>query len=910
MFLSFAFIIKAQTYSYEIKMDNFQQINETEFQFDISLRKGTGSSDFALYSMQCRWSYNAAVVNGGSFQTDYLTIVGGSNPTGTQLYQKAGWFSDNDFTRISSTQLGWATVSIILGNGDQITVIDATWRKVARFSVKLRNTANTAMQNFADVDPQFAFETSGINLIVRRCDGYTGSNPTATMVGNGNSEVSTATRVVTPALGVAVNTRELAGYYFTGTAGYTTAANWNNVTTANYHTVPGSLNNAIIAGSTTVSDTRIAKDVTVASGGYLVVSPTGKYTANNMYNDNTGSGGGTATIAGWDFQTATPGTNQYPYKADYGITGNIGISPLNTTATKTTSFDFSSTGGTIAPRANLWFYQDPDTEELFYYDWNIQFSTLGYQNLKVSSKQRSPTTGPLSFKLQWSTNGTVWNDVTNGTINVNTTWSSGVLSNLDLPSDLFNKSTVYLRWLNTSVNGTGSSSAIDDIYITGDALPTGINIQSTSGSTGSLIHNTTGVNATIQRYIGGWSDANHGWHFLSSPVAAQPISVFHTAGSGNDFYKWDEGATDNKKWINRTGSTGQLNPDFETNFAVGLNGYLIANATTTTPVFTGEINVSNVAVTGLTNHYGTAYSGWHLLGNPFASALKFNQGSWNRVNVSPIAQIWNQTTASYKVLRTAMEIPAMNGFMVYTTGSGSLTIPADARVHSDSVWYKQAATEEKITLVANDPDGQTAQETIIAFDNNATEGFDFDFDSYYMSGFAPAFFSKSNGKNFAWNTLPLLTGDRIIPLSFTKNSSTHFNITITEKIPGINIFLRDLKLNTDQDLSRFPVYSFSSEQGDDANRFELHFSGVGMNETVKNRPVSIYSFENTLNIISNTTLPVTGKLMICNMMGQNILVTNLGSELKTTISLNYPQGYYLVKLITLDGSYTEKVFIK
>ena len=901
--------IHAQTWSYEFKMDNFRQVNETEFQFDLSLRKGTGSSDFALHSMACRWSFSEAILNGGSFQNGYLTLVGGSTPTGTGLFQKPGWFSDNDFTMVGPSQLEWNSAAALPGNGDPVTVIDATWRKVAGFSVKLRNTGNTAMLNFADADPQFAFESSGAYMIVRRCDAYTGSNPTAAMSGTGFTEISPAGRVAIPATGAAVNTRKLAGFCFTGTGNYSSAVNWNNVTTSNYHTVPGTLNNAIIAGAATISDSRTSAELTVATGGYLVIESTGKFTTGNLFNDNLTGVTGPITLAGWDFENSN--LIDLPYTADFGTSNNIESAIFSTTATFEDFYTINN--GTRAP-VGLVFRAGSGTGTQR--DWRIQLSSSGYQNIKISSTSWSDnlswrsTVGPTSFNIQWSLNGSTWTDVSSGTVTVANNWTTGVVSNLPLPSNLNDQSTIYIRWRTNAPDKTKNGyTSIDDIIVTGEPLPSGITIRSASGSTGSLIHNNAGVSASVGRYIGGWTDANHGWHFLSSPADAQPISAFHTPGSGNDFYQWDEGAADGNKWINRTGPDGQLNPAFETNFAVGSKGYLIANASVSTPAFSGVINVADVPVTGLSNHSGTPSAGWHLLGNPFSSAISFNQGNWNRINVSPKAQIWNEATASYKVISGAMEIPAMNGFMVYTTGNGSLNIPTNARLHSDSGWYKQSGTDDRILLVAHDPEGNTSQETAIAFDNRATDGFDAEFDSYFIPGFAPAFYSRSGNADFAWNTIPVSSGEGTTPLIFTKNGSPSFNITLERTIPGVTVVLKDLKLNQEQILSTNPVYSFSSSPEDDPDRFRLSFRSNGMNDHTTNRPVSIYSIGYTIYIMANNARGISGTVRICNMAGIEIMSQVIREEIKTAISCSYSRGLYLVTVSTAEGIYTEKIII-
>ncbi|MCX6279262.1 MAG: hypothetical protein NT004_14375 [Bacteroidetes bacterium] len=435
-----------------------------------------------------------------------------------------------------------------------------------------------------------------------------------------------------------------------------------------------------------------------------------------------------------------------------------------------------------------------------------------------------------------------------------------------------------------------------------------ITLKSTAAGTASLIHYTPGIAATAERYIAGWSDARHGWHFLSSPVAAQPISVFHTPGLGNDFYKWEE-TNAVAKWINRTTTEGILNPSFETNFAVGTKGYLIANSVTATTSFTGILNVASVPIPGLTNTNGTNYAGWHLLGNPFSSAIRFNQGAWNKTNIGAYSQVWNESVASYKVLAGNQEIPAMNGFMVYTTGSGSLTIPADARVHGDSVWYKADAVDERILLTANDPEGRTSQETILTFNADATEGFDLQYDSYFIAGFAPAFYSIGANHYFALNTLPELNANLNIPLGFVKNSSTEFNIRLVETIPSLTVYLRDIKLNQDQNLTKYPVYNFTATDGDDPLRFQLHFAGVGISETIKTTPDNIYGFGKTIYIVSNTGDILNGSAIVYNMMGESMITYPLGNTPVTMIKMDVGSGYYLVKVITRDRLFSGKVFI-
>ncbi|HPW67145.1 MAG TPA: T9SS type A sorting domain-containing protein, partial [Salinivirgaceae bacterium] len=106
--------------------------------------------------------------------------------------------------------------------------------------------------------------------------------------------------------------------------------------------------------------------------------------------------------------------------------------------------------------------------------WIIDFATTGYENITLSSKQRSSNTGPRDFKVQVKLDGTDWIDVASSEIVVANNFTSGVLSDIALPEVCSNQGNVYLRWImtsDTSVNGSivtsVGSNRIDNIIIKG-----------------------------------------------------------------------------------------------------------------------------------------------------------------------------------------------------------------------------------------------------------------------------------------------------------------------------------------------------------------------------------------------------------------------------------------------------------
>lgn len=165
----------------------------------------------------------------------------------------------------------------------------------------------------------------------------------------------------------------------------------------------------------------------------------------------------TSTIlVGWDFTT--------------NLTANSGIAANNTKTVSTVSAG-AATQSSGTARATGW---DGGNGTDY---WLAEFVTTGYYNLKVSSKQRSSSTGPRDFKLQYKIGASgTYDDVPGGTVTIADDYTTGVLSNLTLPSSCDNQASVYLRWIMTSntsvgnntVAGNGSSN-IDDIFINGNA---------------------------------------------------------------------------------------------------------------------------------------------------------------------------------------------------------------------------------------------------------------------------------------------------------------------------------------------------------------------------------------------------------------------------------------------------------
>lgn len=426
-------------------------------------------------------------------------------------------------------------------------------------------------------------------------------------------------------------------------------------------------------------------------------------------------------------------------------------------------------------------------------------------------------------------------------------------------------------------------------------------------SGGSFIQNGTITcgDISVDRYIAGgnWTTSNDGWHMLSSPMTTQAINGSFTPAPSTsyDFYGWDEAA---QTWRNFKG------PNFAdwnegTNFIPG-RGYLVAYQNTDTKTFAGTLNSNNVSIP-VVRGGSDVYVGYNLVGNPYPSAISWNTGDWSLGNIGGVAHVWDRTSKAYVELDTPGDlIPAMNGFMVYLSNSAttSLTIPKAARTHGGTNWYK--STDERIVLLAHSPSDGSAQRTVIRFNADATEDFDLAYDGYFLQGYAPKFYSKSNNLMFSVNTLPGIIPDMEIPLGFEKTTANEFYIELAETFSNEQLYFTDAKTNTTVILTPGTHYQFTAEEGDSPDRFLIHFNPVGNAEISQTQPIAFAIGKKVVVHDQN----IKTKVEIFNQVGQIVYSSHTSGCGIKEIDLNFPVGAYIIRMNNCNEYVTQKVILK
>lgn len=177
------------------------------------------------------------------------------------------------------------------------------------------------------------------------------------------------------------------------------------------------------------------------------------------------------TLAGWTFPSGQPADTI----ADLHNSANIGRA-IRTSGGVSGQTTFTNGATTYAATATGW------ENGMLTKCWFTGISTLGYQNITISSKQRSGgnNPGPRDFLVQYNVDGN-WVDIPGSNVLVVNDWT-GELLNVPLPASCDNQAgLVLLRWIMTSnTNSLGDPvtsagiSKIDDILIKGDII-TGMN---------------------------------------------------------------------------------------------------------------------------------------------------------------------------------------------------------------------------------------------------------------------------------------------------------------------------------------------------------------------------------------------------------------------------------------------------
>jgi len=454
-------------------------------------------------------------------------------------------------------------------------------------------------------------------------------------------------------------------------------------------------------------------------------------------------------------------------------------------------------------------------------------------------------------------------------------------------------------------------------------------IESDSSGTGSVLDNgllaITG-STLVKRFLSGGSvTSGKRYSFLSSPVQGQNIQpefISVPPDTGTVFSKYDEPTA---TWISAMTASGNWNPGFENQFMNG-KGYLVAVDTNTTKTFTGNLNKGTYALS-CSNSAASGAQGLNLLGNPYPSAL-----NWDAVTrtsgIDNALYYYDQSIENFRyyvllpgdtmsVGSGSPYISSMQGFMVHAErGGGSVILNDSQLVHaSNGISNQHKGMASNMLELDLEGNGFTDQ-TFIIFLNGSTENFDPDRDAIKLYSFNPQVpvlhTLTTDSTALAINALPPSSAPVVVKVHF--ETTVRGTFTLTAKFaesfdPKTEIVLEDRKINQTQDLKINPVYTFTAGQGDNPERFHLHFSlANGIRDQGNPGIMVIYSRGDEV-YINGLNETAGGELTIYNLLGKEIRHESVPGNSLIRIPMSGYSGYFLVKVVSGIYCKTAKVYL-
>ena len=298
-------------------------------------------------------------------------------------------------------------------------------------------------------------------------------------------------------------------------------------------------------------------------------------------------------------------------------------------------------------------------------------------------------------------------------------------------------------------------------------------------------------------------------------------------------------------------------------------------------------------------------------GNPFQSALLWNDGNWDLLFVSVIAKILNNDGTGYTDLIAGDSMAANQGFFIKVLESdNSITIPLTSRAHNDVAFQKSSSDIIKLKAVLEDDRYISIN---IGMNEKATPGFDPAYDGYHLSftGIADIY-SYHDGDRLSTNYIPYPDDMLNLPVYFIPYQEKDYTMKV-ENIELVSkeyeITLEDKLANQVIDLREMQGYAFSANPNDDPERFVLHLkNATGIRDGLNGNGISMYVENKELSILVEQ--PLQGQVSVINAMGQVIFDEELERKGINRYKLNVSPGVYMVRIVAPDMFHTGKVYVQ
>ena len=370
----------------------------------------------------------------------------------------------------------------------------------------------------------------------------------------------------------------------------------------------------------------------------------------------------------------------------------------------------------------------------------------------------------------------------------------------------------------------------------------------------------------VQRYLDPSANPGLGYRHLAAPVSGATVGGLNTTASGGSFMpEISQAATYNnsatpgtttpfptiffydQSRVTRASAYAPFDRGYQapTSLSDQLQpgrGYTTNLAAGQTLTFNGTLTSNNTAFSTTLPGAVSADGGWHLLGNPFASAL-----NWDAVPVPAgldgavyIFVSTSQYGGNYRSYVNGVggapgsTIPLGQGFFVRSPGASpvTLTFPTAARITdfaaANAATVQRPAADPRARLrltLAPEAAPAAADEAFVYLEAGATAAADARYDARKLanpSGLNLA--STAAGQDLAINGLPLLTATTTVPLVVAVPQAGRYVLAAADLLnfaPGTALTLVDALVSTRTALLPGSRYAFALSGTTAPGRFAL-----------------------------------------------------------------------------------------
>ena len=371
---------------------------------------------------------------------------------------------------------------------------------------------------------------------------------------------------------------------------------------------------------------------------------------------------------------------------------------------------------------------------------------------------------------------------------------------------------------------------------------------------------TSNATQTFTLPITGYGTSAGGYYLIAPPFDNVDPAQIEGMTTGNyDLYYFDEGEAN--EWRNYEASPFNL--------ASG-KGYLYAHSTDITLTFTGTPYSGNGNVT-LSKTAGAEFSGWNLVGNPFAQTATIDRDCYVM-----------KSDGTELIASSVRTVNPMQGVFVIAAEDNEVM-----------TFTPQDNTEAGACLVLNviKDRANTVDRAIVRFEGNGS------LPKFMLHPDNTRIYIPQDNTDYA---VVVRNADNVTPVSFKASS----NGTYTLNVDVVNLdmdflHLIDNKTSADVDLLQAPNYTFQANTSDPAERFKLVYSTTtGLNED----NIS-FAFISDGNIILNGE----GILQVVDVMGRIMMQQENATSVSTS---GMTPSVYVLRLINGDSVRTQKIVVK